>query len=231
MAIPRLPALLFALLAVLVPAAARAQASGYPPLEAYLMAPEDEVALARSAAPDGISSRATIKVLTPSGYETRVEGDNGFVCLVLRGWGAPTFTPVEERQVVYDADLRAPICFNPVAARTRVPYQELRAELGIAGKTPDEIAVAVQAAYARGELPRVDEVGFAYMWSADQNLGPAGRWHPHMMVYAPYYDNTMFGGNEIGGPAPFVGADEGTPFAVTVIRVDDALAIPARRER
>ena len=44
-----------------------------------------EVALARSAAPLHISERATIKVLTASGYEVVREGDNGFVCMVMRG--------------------------------------------------------------------------------------------------------------------------------------------------
>lgn len=216
---------LIPVLASLEPAAARAQGSSYPPLDEYLMAPDDETALARSAAPEGVSSRATIKILTASGYETVVEGENGFVCLVLRGWAAPSFTPPPERELVYDSKLRAPICLNPVAARTVLPYQELRAGLGIAGKTPDEITEAVEAAYARGELPRMDAVGFGYMWSADQALGPAGAWHPHMMVYTPYYDNAMLGGNELGGPAPFVNDDTGTPFAVSIIRVDDALAI------
>jgi hypothetical protein len=49
-----------------------------------------------------------------------------------------------------------------------------------------------------------------------------------MMVYTPYYDNAMLGGNELGGEAPFVGDDAGTPFAVSIIRVDEQLAIKAR---
>jgi hypothetical protein len=32
-------------------------------------------------------------VLTTSGFQVVREGDNGFVCLVMRGWAAPTFTP------------------------------------------------------------------------------------------------------------------------------------------
>jgi hypothetical protein len=224
----KLMPLLIPLLASLEPATVRAQGSHYPPLGDYMMVVDDEVALARSAAPEGISSRATVKILTTTGYETALEGDNGFVCMVMRGWAAPTFTPLPERELVYDAKLRAPICFNPVASRTVLPYQELRARLGMSGKTPDEITEAVQAAYARGELPRMDAVAFGYMWSADQELGPAGAWHPHMMVYAPYYDSAMLGGNELGGAAPFLSDDSGTPFAVTVIRVDDRLAIKAR---
>ncbi len=54
-----------------------------------------------------------------------------------------------------------------------------------------------------------------------------GAWHPHMMVYTPYYKNSMLGGNEEGGALPFV-ADGGTRFAVTVIPVDDRLAVKVR---
>lgn len=201
----------------------------YPPLREYLMPREAETALARSAAPASISDRATIKVLTSSGYQVVREGDNGFACVVMRGWSAPTFTPAPFRDLVYDARVRAPICFNPVAARTVLPLQELRARLAMEGEGPDQIAEGIQAAYAKGELPRMEGVGFAYMWSADQYLAPGiGAFHPHIMVYTPYYVNSMLGGNEFGGALPFVSDDAGTPFAVTVIPVDHQLAIKAR---
>jgi len=206
----------------------RAQSPKYPPLSEYMMNPEAEVALARSAAPDTVSGRATILVLTATGYKVSARGDNGFVCMVMRGWGAPTFTPEANRNLVYDAQTRAPICFNPVAVRTVLPYQELRAKLGMEGKSPAEIAEEIQAAYATGELPQMETVGFGYMFSADQKLGPAGAWHPHMMVYTPYYTNAMLGGNPGGGELPAISDDAGTPFAVTVIPVDHTLAVKAR---
>src|SRR6266700_2027244 len=75
-----------------VPAQAQAPKTAYPsmaPLEQYLMADRNaEIALARSAAPDAISRDATILVLGRHGYETAVQGKNGFVCMVGRGWGA-----------------------------------------------------------------------------------------------------------------------------------------------
>ena len=134
------------------------------------------------------------------------------------------------RGMVYDATLRAPICFNPVAVRTILPLQELRAKLGMEGKTPDQITEAVQAAYAKGELPKMDTVAIGYMFSADQVLGPAGHWHPHVMVYTPYYDNSMLGNNQPGGPLPVVSDDAGTPYAITVIPVDHALAVKAQAQ-
>src|ERR1700716_682676 len=117
-----------ALLLIALPASlAAAWAQSSPPLGEYMMDQPAEVALAESAAPESISGRATIKVLTASGYKAVAQGDNGFVCMVLRGWAAPTFSPIPLRQLVYDAKLRAPICFDPVAVRTVLPYQELRA--------------------------------------------------------------------------------------------------------
>jgi hypothetical protein len=216
------------LLASLDAVAVWAQGPKYPPLSEYMMAPEAEVALARSAAPEKVSARASVKILTISGYKVAAQGDNGFVCIVMRGWAAATSATAADRNLVYYAKLRAPICFDPVASRTVLPLQELQARLGIEGKGPDQIAEDVQAAYAKGELPRMEPVAFGYMFSADQDLGPGvGAWHPHMMVYTPYYENSMLGGNEVHSGLPVVG-DGGTPLAVTVIPVDDRLAVRAR---
>jgi hypothetical protein len=214
------------IIAILNAASMLAQSPKYPPLSEYMMTPEAEIALARSAAPENVSAHASVKILTSSGYKVATPGDNGFVCIVMRGWGAPTFTPAQLRELVYYAKLRAPICFNPVASRTVLPLQELRARLGMEGRTPDQIAEGVQAAYAKGELPRMEMVAFAYMFSADQDLGPGvGAWHPHMMVYTPYYENSMLGGNQFAGQLPLVTDDAGTPFAVTVIPVAHELAV------
>jgi hypothetical protein len=225
----RYQSLLLFLLIGLATSGVRAQEAKYPPLNEYLMPQAEEVALAKSAAPQDISDHATIRVFTTSGYQTVHEGDNGFVCLVMRGFtGAPTLTPIQLRGLVYDAKTRAPICFNPQAAKTVLPHYELRTKLGIEGKTPDQMAEAVQAAYAKGKIPKRDAVSFAYMWSADQVLGPVGHWHPHMMVFVPYYENSMLGDNAAGSPLPAVFEDTGTPFAVAAIPVDDKLAIKAR---
>src|SRR5262245_54056125 len=137
-----------------------AQSGKYPPLAEYLMQRDAEVSLARSAAPATISGRATIKVLTRSGYAVDRKGDNGFVCMVMRGWSAPTYTPEQFRDLVYDPTVRAPICFGPDAAQTVMPYYELRGKLGMEGFTPDRIAQRVEAAYARrSEERRVGKGG------------------------------------------------------------------------
>src|SRR5262249_28688308 len=198
----------------------------YPPLQDYLMSRDAEIAMAQTAAPSSIAGRATIRVLTTAGYQVVREGQNGFVCEVMRGWSAPTYTPAQFRDFTYDATIRAPICFDPIASRTVLPYYELRSKLGMQGKTPDEIAQGAAAAYAEGRLPKRDAVSFGYMWSAGQHLGQGiGHWRPHMMVFAPYYENATVGGNEFGSPLPQLSDDAGTPFAVVVIPVDPALAV------
>src|SRR5437899_11203448 len=134
-------------------AAAQAQTSKYPPIDQYLMPQADEIALARTAAPANISDQATIKVFTKTGFEVAQQGDNGSVCMVMRGFSAPTYTPAQFRDLVYDATVRAPICFIAPAAKTAMPYYELRTRLALEGKGPDQIAQGVQLAYDKGQLP------------------------------------------------------------------------------
>jgi len=164
-------AVIFLMLVLVLPSigtiAVWADEPKYPTPSAYMMAQEAEVALARSAAPEKISAHATVKILTTSGYKVAVQGDNGFVCIVMRGWAAAISTTARERGVAYDAKVRAPHCFDPVASRTVLPLQELQAKLGLEGKGPDQIAEGVQAAYAKGKLPKMETVAFAYMFSAD----------------------------------------------------------------
>jgi hypothetical protein len=75
------------------------------PVEQYLMDRNAEIALARSAAPDAISLDATVLVLARHGYETAVEGKNGWVCMVERGWMA-TF---DSRGVIAMAKFKRPV--------------------------------------------------------------------------------------------------------------------------
>jgi len=83
-----LPVLAFSLLAI-GPNWADAADAPYPeraPVAQYMMDKTVEIALGRTAAPKPISDDATILVLGKDGYETAVQGSNGFTCLVGRSW-------------------------------------------------------------------------------------------------------------------------------------------------
>ena len=148
----------FALILLLdVPWQARAQdrRMSYPsmaPIEQYLMTDRNaEIALARSAAPEAISRDATILVLGRHGYETAVEGKNGFVCAVERAWMGP-FDGAE----FWNPKVRGPLCFNPPAARSVLPLTYKRTEMIMAGKSKAQIVAALKAAYEKQELPPLE---------------------------------------------------------------------------
>jgi hypothetical protein len=113
----------------LVPKAA-AQSDKYSkmaPVDQYLMERNAEILLARSAAPDSISSDATILVLGRQGYETAVRGKNGFVCMVERSWMAAFDSPE-----FWNPKGRGAECLNRQAARSIVPIAELRTRMVMA---------------------------------------------------------------------------------------------------
>ena len=176
----------------------------------------EEIALARSAAPETVSDPATIWVLTPEGYEVAVEGVNSFNCVVLRRFSADT------RSDSYDWDgLIAPICYDAYSSTTHMQEQLLRAEMGLRGDPVESIEAAVNAAYMDGSIPVPDQVAFAYMFSGAQRLSPRlGHWHPHMMIWVPYATNDDLGGNAIGSAHPFVLEHAGAPRALVTLPVD-----------
>src|SRR5438132_1705705 len=107
--------------------AAVARAADYPtmaPQDQYMMDRDAEIALAKSAAPPSIADKATVLVLTRHGYETAVKGSNGFVCAVERGWMSQYSFPQ-----FWNPHMRGPLCYNPPAVRSILPYTMKRTEL------------------------------------------------------------------------------------------------------
>src|SRR6516162_8415593 len=131
------------------------------PVDQYLMPDRNaEIALARSAAPDAISRDATIFVLGRHGYETAVEGKNGFVCAVERGWMSPSDAPE-----FWNPKLRGPLCFNPQAARSVLPTTNKRTEMALAGRAKAEIVDGNKEEFEKGELPPLEPGAMSYMMS------------------------------------------------------------------
>ena len=125
-------------LSAALPARAQDRTASYrsmAPVEQYLMPDRNaEIALARSAAPASISGDATVMVLGRHGYTTAVEGKNGFVCVVERGWMSPFNAPQ-----FWNPKMRGPICFNPPAARSILPLTLKRSDLVLSGLSKDQV--------------------------------------------------------------------------------------------
>jgi hypothetical protein len=167
------------------------------PLDQYLIADRDaEIALARSAAPESISRDAKVMVLGPHGYETAVEGKNGFVCVVARGWMNRFDNPE-----YWNPKNRSPICFNPPAARSVLPITYMRTDLVLAGKSPVEVRDSVKAALARKELPALEPGAMCYMMSKNAYLtDDDGHNLAHLMFYTTAVDGAALGADLPGSP-------------------------------
>jgi hypothetical protein len=158
-------------------------------LDQYLMADRNaEIALARSAAPDSISHDAKILVLGPHGYETAVEGKNGFVCAVERAWMAPFDNPE-----FWNPKIRGPLCFNLPAARSVLPMTYKRTEMVLAGQSKSQIMEGI-AVFAKKELPPLEPGAFTYMMSKDAYLTDHGDHNmAHLMFYTPVMNGALLG--------------------------------------
>jgi len=215
--------------AVAAPWQAQAQAAKEPypimaPLDQYVMERNAEIALARSAAPQSISRDAEIMVLGQHGYETAVKGKNGFVCMVWRSWTAGTDDPD-----FWNPKLRAPICFNPMAARSQIPQTIKKTEVILASRSKAQMSEAINAAFDRKELPLPESGAMCYMMSKQQYLSDRdGHWHPHLMFFLPLTDTAVWG---VGLPgSPVLGVkdtlDRLTLFLIPVGRWSDGTAAP-----
>ena len=166
------------------------------PIEQYLMDRTAEITLARSAAPDSISGDATILVLGRQGYETAVEGKNGFVCMVRRAWGAAL-----DWAEFWNPKVRAADCLNPQAARAMLPIAYLRARMVMASRSNAEIVSAVKAAFANKQLPDLESGAMDYMMSKSAYLSDEGDHNmPHLMFYIGVKDGKDWGSGAAGSP-------------------------------
>ena len=163
-------------------ARAQSAATPYPklaPIQQYMMDRDAEIALARSAAPDGISKAATILVLTRQGFEIAVEGKSGWTCYVDRGWAGMLDHPE-----FWNPKIRAALCLNPAASRSFLPYERLRAGLILHGKSKEDILFATAGALEKKELPKLEPGSMCYMMSKTNYLTDDGdHAMPHVMFY------------------------------------------------
>jgi hypothetical protein len=214
-----------AVLAMEKQACAQSAGAAYPKMAAvdrYLMTEQEEVALARSAAPESVSKDAEVWVLDRHGYQTAVKGHNGFVCAVQRSWTAPVDDPE-----FWNPKLRAPTCFNAPATRSFVPRIVKRTTLALAGKTKEQLAGEMKAAFERKEIPAIEPGAMAYMLSKQGYLNDrAGHWHPHVMIFMPQEEPAGWGANLPSSPifAATDQTDRATTFFIPVAKWSDGSA-------
>jgi hypothetical protein len=166
------------------------------PVDQYMMERSAEIAMALSAAPPSISRDAEVMVMGRHGYEVAVKGKNGFVCMVERGWTANADDPV-----FWNPKARGPICFNPAAARFIVPITIKKTELILGGRSKEQMAADIKAAFDRKELPAVGSGAMCYMLSKQGHLNDqAGNWHPHLMFFVPGTEPEAWGAGLAGSP-------------------------------
>jgi hypothetical protein len=187
---------------------AKTQYSSMAPLDQYLTTDRNaEIALARSAAPTSISSDATVLVLEKSGYRTAAEGKNGFTCMVERSWMSPI-----DRPEFWNPKIRGPICYNPAAVRTILPYTINRTKLVLAGLSKEQIRESIIAAVAKNELPMPEAGAMSYMISKSGNLGDSvGHWCPHLMFHVPKTDEASWGADLEGSPVLYNNENRDVP--------------------
>lgn len=173
--------------------------------ELYTEVHESEIAL--SAAPAAVARDAGIWVLRSEGFAQVRESRNGFNCMVQRA---------------NDVSIIAPTCFDAEASRTIMQAQLLQGKLWSQGQPASDIVSAVATAYRTGELqpPRRGAVG--YMLSSAQSLGEnVGKWHPHMMIYAPYVTEEDIGAHLRDPKNPVYMLNPGRPDARIVVVVSE----------
>jgi hypothetical protein len=158
--------------------------SPYPtmaPIAQYRMDRDAEIALARTAAPSSISRDAEILVLGLKNFETAVQGKNDFVCAVGRAFAGPLNNPE-----YWSPKNRSPICYNPPAARSLLPYAMKQAGMALAGASRAQITDAIRTAVAKKELGAPESGSMAYMMSKGAYLTDRGGHNlAHLMFELP----------------------------------------------
>jgi hypothetical protein len=211
-----------AVLGTAYPASSQDAATTYPkmaPVDQYLMADRDaEIALARSAAPESIARDAEVQVLGRQGFETAIQGKNGFVCIVGRGWTSaadPDF---------WNPKVRVPMCVNAAAAGSYLRRLTKETEWGLAGRTQAQMIEAIAATIAKKELPPMEAGAMCYMMSKQGYGGDtAPHWPSHLMFFFSDTDPATWGANLPGSPVIAVAdpTEHLTQFVIVVQRWSD----------
>jgi hypothetical protein len=142
-----------------------------------LMDRQRQIALALSACPPALASKAGIYVLDRNGYVKVRNSENGFTAIIQHS------TPA----------MNEPQCLDPEGSRTYLQRYLRVAEWRSHGKTPQEIRQLLTDALAKGDLMPPSRPGIIYMLSSintvlDANGGVA-HFPPHVMFFGTKLTN------------------------------------------
>jgi hypothetical protein len=169
---------------------------------------DEEIALAISAAPPAVASKAGVYVLDKGGYVEARKSQNGFVCIV-------------EHRIVKAVE---PQCLDAEGVKTFLPRILMVGEMRAHGKPEIEIRDAVKKGFADGRFKAPKRPGIDYMLSTknvvtiDEEKGIAVPFPPHLMFYAPGMTNADVGSDGTPGSSVFV-VDEKSPHALMIVPV------------
>lgn len=135
---------------------------------------DEEVRLARSAAPAAIGKDAKVYVLENGHYVVADPGRSAEACMVSRSGPSDV----------------APMCGDGEADATEFTLERFRTEQRLAGKSKAEIDRAITDGLKTGRFRAPKRPALVFMLSSHQELTdptgkPIGHWHPHLMVFYP----------------------------------------------
>jgi hypothetical protein len=171
---------------------------------------DQEIRLARSAAPAEISKDAKVWVLDHGHYVVADQGHSTEACVVTRSTDQ-SFEPQ---------------CGDAEADATILAVERFRVEERLAGKSKDEVQHEVDNGFKSGRFRAPKRPALIFMQSSAQILANPdgsvlGKWHPHLMVFYPSMHDADLGlspSSDMNVPGVL---DPGTPHSALVIVMHD----------
>jgi hypothetical protein len=131
--------------------------------------------------------------------------------------------------------MRGPLCYNPPAVRSILPFTIKRTELVLAGRSKPQIIAATRDGIDKHALPRLEAGALTYMMSKQGYLNDGARnWVPHLMFYFPRATGAIWGADLSGAPPMLNPQFQDSPEAISVLMVpvthwSDGTPAPAMR--
>jgi len=118
-----------------------------------------------------------------------------------------------------------PVCYDPEAARTILPWEIRYMELRLQGASDEERERKLAEEVGKGELVMPSRTAMSYMMSSSPHLfdpesgRDAGNWKPHIMLYMPGATSESIGLSET--TSSIMVARPGTPMSHLIIVVPE----------